>query len=370
MKFFKVALGIFLLCFLPYASASIGVSPPTYTIDFSPGLEQEFRFHFLADPGAELNISVEGDMAQYVRLSKTRIVGSEVIFVNLKLPKELPSPGMHTIFISAEEQSNGEQGIVLLGIIKSRIFVKSPYPGKYAEVSLSATNANVGENVNLTYEVQNLGTESLNILPKLIVYDFNNESVQVLSLEPIFLPNTKSKKVLTYLDTSKYPAGFYSVDIFLEYGGESSARSSAFFRLGELNVHILNYTTNFVKDKINRFDVYIESFWGNPLENVYAEVEIPDYNIKFSTPSSTLNGFSKSMLTGYFDTTGIAEDKFKGKIILHYADKTTEKEVSLKFKKERNYLMYMLVGGIALLLIAIIFLIIWMRKISKEIRRK
>jgi len=133
-------------------------------------------------------------------------------------------------------------------------------------------------------------------------------------------------------------------------------------------LNILNTSNDFTRNDLNKFEFGVESFWNDPIENVYAEVTIPIYNINFRTTSSTFKSFDNKNLTGFFDTTGIDSnaDEFKARITLYYEGKTTEKIVTLRFKKEIDYLLYTLILGAITAAIILIFSIIWFKKIKKS----
>ena len=89
--------------------------------------------------------------------------------------------------------------------------------------------------------------------------------------------------------------------------------------------------------------------------------------MKFTTPSTSLNGFEKATLTGYFDTTGIEKEPFQVRIVLHYAGTTSGRVVAVRFVREIPYLLIALIAGFALLIAVIIRLIVWMRRLQQSI---
>ena len=113
----------------------------------------------------------------------------------------------------------------------------------------------------------------------------------------------------------------------------------------------------------------MESYWNDPIDGVFAEILIPDYNIKFPTPSLNLQGFGKATLEGFFDTTGIEEDGFRAIVTLSYAGKSEEFPITLRFRREPNYVVYAIVAvGVLLFVLAIVMF--WLRKIRQRRERK
>ncbi len=361
----------FLLIILARADAFIGVSPASYQVDFQPGLKQVFHFDFLQDNDYQLKISAEGDLAKYVTLSTTSL-GADAGGVNalLQLPRSIEIPGRHDIYISASQEGNGASGVSLVGKIRGDIKVDVPFPGKYATIDFSSTNVNRGEPVKFSMIIHNLGKEIISVDGFIYIYDQNKASIEKI---PASFDNIVSQDSISQeftLNTSSYNPGKYTALALLSYGGESQLKSEIPFRIGELAISIVNYSNDLTKNKINRFDVKIESLWNDPIENVYATVSILGYPITFKTPSVDLKGFEQSTLTGYFDTTSIQEDNFRARIEIDYANKTTEKYVNINFKREYNYLLIGLVAAIAIALIAVITLIAYLIRVRRKIGRK
>lgn len=345
-------------------SAVIGVSPPHYQVNFEPGMDKEYRFDFITDPGTVLTTSVEGDLAKYVTLDKKELDGGGIVQARLKFPKKIDLPGSHVIFITASEVSS-KPGFALAGVIKGRIIVQVPYPEQYAQISLDVSNANVGEPVNFVLRINNLGELDITTAPYIDIFDSENKKVERLQLPIVTMASIEERDLSIVWDTSKHQAGSYRAVAFADYGART-VQAEKKFRLGELFIEITSTSSDFVRDTINRFDLGIESFWKDPLNDVYATVDVVGYPISFTTPTIKVEGFTPAVLTGYFDTTGIVEDKFKMHMIVHYQNKTTERTVDVRFKREIDYLTISLVAGLILLVGIVVGLVIWIKKQRKK----
>ncbi len=350
------------LCSSVYAS--IGISPAIYEVNFKPNLKQDFSFEILGDANMKFKIVAEGDLAQYTTLSAKRLNQPGKVTASLSLPNNIELPGVHTLYISAQQQSASNQGISLLGIVKGVIKVTVPYPDEYATVSLTATSANAGNPVNFKVKINNLGKNAISARTTIKIYDSHNRTISSLPLGTRSIESLQSAEFESELNTEGYAAGFYRAEAIVEYANKT-ASDEARFRLGELFINITSYSNNFLRDQLNRMDIGIESFWSDPIEGVYANVSILNYSINFQTPPSIVEGFQAAALTGYFDTTGIKENEFSAKITLFYKGKTTEKTVLLWFKKGPNYLLY----GI-IVLVALVVLLLLILFITKKIKEK
>jgi hypothetical protein len=105
--------------------------------------------------------------------------------------------------------------------------------------------------------------------------------------------------------------------------------------------------------------IELESFWNDPIENVYVEGDIIGTNIHFQTPSiPKLGAFEKQRVTGFFDTSGIEGDKFQARLTTHYGDKKTEKVVDLHFVRKTDYLLITLIVVLVLAALFFVYVVI------------
>ncbi len=367
MKKRAVFLFVFLFVNCGSVYALSGVSPASYEIDFKPNLKQEFTFNFAFDEGVKADVYVSGDLKDYVRLDKESLIGGGRITAFLDFPSEIEKPGTHRIRIGARQLSSGAGGIAVVSDVGGIIKVKVPYPGRYARLDFKTTNANAGEEVNLELTVFSMGTEDIYAHPVLEIYNSERE-IEQIDLGEEFVASTKSVKFSKTLSTRNYKPADYNVSAIVEYGGEKPAEATAVFRLGELMVEIYNWTKIFERDKINRFEIRVESLWNDPIENLHAEVEVLDYNIKFSTPSISLKPWEKTVLTGFFDASDIKERKFKADVTLFYEGQTTSKVVDLEFRRESNIVLYVVLSGLVLIVIVVLIVLMLRRKNEKRKR--
>jgi len=354
---------------LSIVSGYTGLSPPSYEVNFEPGAKKDFAFEVFGDIGGRMEISLVGgdELQKYASLSTKRLQGPGVFVVSIKFPRAMETPGYHALRVALDEKVDEKGGVVgVATALRGKIVVFVPYPGKYAEAQLEVKDTKAGEQASYALKVSSLGNELISITPKIVLYDFNNKSKESFILDTRAVESTKSETYEGQLNVANYPAGVYRATAFVDYGGRKLAESTSYFRIGTLFVNILNYTKYVTKDSLNKFDIEVESQWNDPIQNVYAEVSIPEYNINFRTPAVELGGFQRTVLTGYFDTRGIDANSFKANIKIYYADKITEKKVTVRFKKEIDYLMIGLIAGFLLLIGIIIWLIMYIKKLNSR----
>ncbi|MFH1289868.1 MAG: hypothetical protein ABIH92_00495 [Nanoarchaeota archaeon] len=356
-------------------AASFGVTPSSYEIQFEPGLEETFYFSYDSDnPNLVFEVSLRGDLADYVTLDKQNFSGGRGrVAVSMKLPDAIEVPGPHRILVGAKPVKGEEGGTVgIVANVNGLILVHVPYPGKYADVKFSIENSNQGEDTEYSLEIYSRGREAINTFSRIEVYDSGDELVETFSLGSHAVQPGNSLKIESELGTAGFGSGNYRAVAVVAYSGrEGSAESS--FRIGELFVGISNYTSAVEKDKINPFTVEVESFWNDQLDNVFAEVSLVGRDVSFRTPSISLKGWHRAKLFGHLDVTGIEEDSMLANIVVYYGDKTTEETVNLQLfdgELEINYLIVVLVAVIILLLLFFGYMYLKLRKLEKKSGKK
>jgi len=362
-----------LLFFMQFVSASIGVRPASYELDFKPNFEQVYDFQFFQDGDGELEVYSEGDLAEYVTLSTNKLIGEGIVYANLKLPDKLDVPGTHRLYIGAKQVVGENKGFSLVGNIQGLIKVNVPYPGQYLEIIFGVTNANAGQNISFNLRLNNLGKEIVIANSRIEIYDiYGKELIKIIPMDSKILESTEMVDLQASLETTNYNPGDYKAIAFIDYGDGKSVKSEGIFRLGEMRAEVVNYTSIFKKGLINRMEIDIESFWNDPLENLYATVSVQNTSIYFQTPSITLKGFEKSRLTGFLDTSEIEKEPFSANITLHYNGKTTERIVTgLRFEKENNNSLFLIIlVASALVIVAVILFLIWRKRKNATKSRK
>lgn len=344
--------------FISFVSAIVGVRPAYYEIDFEPNLRKDFVFYYAFNDGVGADVYIEGDLAEYVKLNTDETSNGLPVVVSLNLPGDIEKPGRHLLFIGAKQKPGESGGIGIVGDVRGVIRVDVPYPGKYIESSLETNNANPGDLVRIKLTAENKGKETVDISPIVeIFYNSGDEKDSFKFKSRTITP--ASEEIFIYeINTSDYFAGNYNVSSIIEYGGERPSYAEGMIRIGELYIDILNTTNYFEKDKINRFEIDIESFWNDPIGGVYANVSVSENNVQFITPAISVNPWEKKVLTGFFDTTGFEKEKFNATVTINYEGKTTSKTFSLEFKKEGLGAVYIIVGISVLIIIVLIILVL------------
>jgi hypothetical protein len=345
----RMLIFLLLLFFSGSAFGLSAVSPGSYEVEYEQGFSGEFVFEFILDGSSPVDLSVEGDFAQYVTLDKEVISGRESVTVFLDLPSGIDSFGVNQIFIRA-------------GDARAVIKVDAPYPDRYLAVDLVVPSVNKGENVDVELRLLNLADDSIfadyhvNVYSDdVLIKSFDNDSVRI---EP-----SRFLDLSFDFPTFGYSPGDYEVVAFVEYDGELRRFSNS-FGIGEFSVGVLNYSDEFLGGEVAGFEIGVRNLWNNDMVGVYADVLIDD-KVIFSTVPISLNAWEESSLSGFFDT-GRMRGNVDGEIVLHYValgydDDIGSSSESIRLKIKRNYkaILYCMIGLVVFFFICwVVFLII------------
>ena len=381
MRRLFIFLIVLALSFQIVSAGGVGISPAYYKDFFEPGLEKTYRFYsFNTDVNNGIRIYVEGDLAQYVNLSKTYILGGGEFTAKIKLPNEIEKPGTHKISIGAIEAKDeiGEGGnIGGIAAIQGRIDILVPYPGKYAEATFKVQSINQGEDVPYEIEIQNLGTQSITVKPTIIISKSN--STEILLTEKLTETEMSSKETLKIVKTLRakdLPPGEYQAFATVDWG-EKIISLNQTFRVGEFLVEIIDYDYQFYEGRINPFNIQIQNKWNSKIDEVFAEVSITDEGRvvgDFKTVSVETSPWETKNITGYFDATELETKRYVARIMLSYGGEKSSKLVAIYInspptKTYRNYIIIAII--VAILIIAAFAYLIWdVHRLSKKNEKK
>ncbi len=337
--------------------------PARVDFDYKPGEEQIINYYVDTTPDVLMNISAEGDMVQGITFTKTEMQGSGSFLVKIKMPNEAEKPGPNDLYIFVKQVKNEKTGFGTAISLGALVRINVPYPGKYAQADLTVNNANKGEPVTIELVINNKGKETIAVQPKLGIY-FKNELIEEFDMSESqrIIEVTKSESFKKTINTKEYLPGNYRAVATIDYQGNKPLIKEAEFRIGTLNMEIINYTTTINEGKINPFFVEVQSDWKDIIEGVYANITLFDNQnrniLTFLTPPVTVSGFQSYMLKGFVDATQIKKGSYNSTISIYYKDKITTKNATIKVISDSKVLIIIAAGVIALLIIITIILII------------
>jgi len=347
-------------------NASLGLIPASIETDFEPNLKFFANFRVSgASSEQKLEVYATGDLVEYVTFDKTELTGQEGFTAYVDLPERVEKPGRNNLIIRVAEVKEEAGGIGARLEVGGLIVVKVPYPGKYAEIKLfNVDNANSKEPVKFNLDVESLGQEDVYVTSNVKVYSYGNLVDDFFLGEGTIKPR-ESKSFSKKIEKG-YESGFYNATVIVDYGKVLIAEKQ--FKIGELFVDIINWSSEFKKGKINEFNIEIESKWNSDIHNIYAEVNVTKGEVEvdyFKTPSVNLAKWGRVDLTGFFNAEKLDAGKYDAKIKLFYNWEITEKEVKIKVvlpEGDKKMMIYIILGVVLFLITVVIIYLIFKRK--------
>lgn len=368
----EIIIILIIIMTLGIVQAHLGIRPALVELNYNPGDEATITYYVDTTPGTPIRIYAFGDMNETVTFDNTEFLGSGGFNAKIKLPPTAQKPGPNHLFIRAEQVVSEGSGLGTSITVGALIKIHVPYPGKYAEMDFEVSNANKGEPVEATIKATNKGKEPLEIKAELSIY--NSEGTELLAEYDLGTQHLEPTQEYTYkknIATNNYLAGIYKAVGRISYSGEERIIEKE-FRIGQLNVEILNSTREVKEKTINPYTINIQSEWKNVIEGVYAEIGVINKTkevMRFSTPPITLEGFQQYELKGFLDATELTRGEYESNITIHYSGKTTRTKIPLTIIKKDGNKTTLIIIAIAiftiLLLITIIIRIIKRKKNKK-----
>ncbi|MEK6925918.1 MAG: hypothetical protein AABW50_01425 [Nanoarchaeota archaeon] len=386
MVFVKGALAVFfafgIFIFSIEGIFALGVSPAKIEMNFEPGLEKDISYQvFGGNPNAELQIYASGDLKNYITFDKTTLSGEGGSFTaHLKLPDSLEVPGRNFVYIGIGEKVDpeliqGQIGTVVAINVLINVYV--PYPGRYLEVDLKSSDANVGEPVRFELNLESKGEEEINVSPAIQIYS-GDKFVENLYFSSRLIQSQEKIGLKKELDTSGYNPGVYRAVAVVDYG--VLARDEEQFRIGELKIDLINYTRQVGIGGIRKFELEIQSGWNDVIDGAYADIYFSNQSGifgNFRTTTTTLTPWEKKKIDGYFDSSGLSVGIYDANITLYYFGRnvgsSSSQSVKVEFVEGKSNigLIYYTVLGVVILII--ILFVAWKflrRKNGRKIRWK
>lgn len=380
--FLTFAFIIFITVFLREVSA-VGLGDYSgglnYLIDFKPGLKETFSYFMVSNSQniMDYEATAAGSFAQYFTLSDT--VFKDVwpgqvrsFTATLKLPQEKPSAGLHGTEICVTESQGPGGGIAIRTRACALIEIRVLYPEKYLKITdFTVPNADKGDILNFKVMVKSWTEKDIGSV-RAVVDLFGpsekgfDKKIATIQTDEKQLASNQEIELSASIDTREYESGMYNAVATVYYDG-NTVNASKQFKIGVLAVKVVNYTKEFLRNKINKFNVDIESRWNSPIENVYADIIMENETLK--TSPLALQPWEKATLATYWDTTNKKAQYYDGKIILHFAGNITEQDIKVKVlvnpEDIRRLMIYIGITAIIVVLIVVLIVVIVLISLKK-----
>jgi len=405
---------VFLVILLASASfvSALGVSPGRTTLNFEPGFTKDISFSVINSERKATTVVfyVRGDLKDYVTLSQqsaTFSAGEESksFSYNIKLPQKIDIPGekkteIVILEVSPESTIKTEEGreVVVLdsaGVSASlsvitQLNVYVLHPGKYIESTLDIIPED-DNNVKFIIPVTSKGKLGIgNVQASIDIYTSLNEKITTINTNSIPLQSKERKEIFAEweFDPEIVKPGKYRAVATITYDGETTYADKNF----DIGSRVIEIETIEVRDfklgEIAKFNILVNNNWNEEIKNVNVQMII--YNKEgeimadFKSANYDIVSLGKTEIVSYWDTVGISEDEYDGKLILKYGDQIAERPIKIKvmkdnievvgftgkaiFPKKRIFSLTNILVGSVILLVVInaVWLFLFLRKKKKN----
>ena len=334
---------IFLLSVFVNDVSALGITPGRTTINFAPNLEQDVGFSLLNNEHKKMSVVffVQGELNGSITLFNNNIAflpseDSKSFHYKVKLPEKL-EPGLHTAEIMALEIPEASADGTYVGAtvaVVSQLYVYVPYPGKYADIELNVLDAEQNSTATFIVPVINRGKVGIGEARALIdIYTSLNE--KVAALETDFAPiEPGARTELSAKWLVNVNSGDYLAKVTVFYDGESRSIEKQF----GVGVNVLTIESILVNDfrlgEIAKLQVLIENRWNQELKSVFANLIVYDEDSRVmadvKSAAEDIPSLSRRELIAYWDTVGVQEGEYDGKLMVKYGKKSSDKNLLLK----------------------------------------
>jgi len=326
----KVGLGAALALIAVFAfvhpALGIGISHDDIPrpIVYVPGETYTFRFS-ASDYGYDVILSVDGDWAEYATMSEITMPspGVKEFSVTIDPPDSPDTPGIHMVYVGAMEKKPPGAGVGAIAKVQKAILFKVLFPHKSLSAQLVASDANAGEASLMQVSVTSETLQTLRAVRALVeVQDLSGNSVGSAQTETVSLQLGETRVLTAPFSTTGLRPATYVARATVSYD-ENVTSAEDSFRVGTLQVAILNVTKNITAGAIAPFSIEIESGWNDPIHSLYGELFLLGAQAMKTPTLDTLSPFGKASLNGYVDATALQPGEYDATVVVHFGENST-----------------------------------------------
>ncbi|MFH1151867.1 MAG: hypothetical protein V1788_01950, partial [Nanoarchaeota archaeon] len=325
---------------------AIGITPARTTINFEKGLSQNVPFSILNSENKDMSVvfTVRGDLAEYVTLTQayaefSSSEGSKSFNYIISLPQDSLFPGRHEAEIVALEMPKDikEKGTFVgatLAVI-TQLHVYVPYPDKYVEGELNIIQSQQDSSTVFLVPVTSRGKlDVIDVRAIIDVYTSLNEKVATVETNSVSL-NSLERKDLSVTWPANVNPGKYLAIATIIYD-EKTTEVQKEFQVGNMIMEIKEVIVkDFELGGIAKFDALVESKWSTELKDVYLNIIVYNHEgevmADFKSPNYNMLALGNTRMVAYWDTAGVKQGTYEGKISINYKEKpTNERNIQMK----------------------------------------
>ncbi len=175
-------------------------------------------------------------------------------------------------------------------------------------------------------------------------------------------------------DTSGLAPGIYNATAYIVADGENY-QVSTLFRIGTLDMEVLNSSKSLVVGGIRKFDFFVKSNWNLDAKDVYAIVTLFKDGSQLSsakTANYDVPRWAKQPMSAFLDLSDVEPGEYEIQIIVYYEDKQAlnkakilleSSEPSAEEKPQSNLVIILVV---VVTILTLLNLLLFMRKKNEK----
>lgn len=284
------------------------------------------------------------DITPYITISRTEFpqmppntIGE--FSVTLDFTDEVIPPGLHEARVVVKETQGPAGTVGAVASVGVRFLVVSLSPTEFIKWSLSATNANVGEESTITSVVRNWGVPQINDLYiEYKIYDSKNNLLKEITTGKYSIESKGVEGIKTIFSTQDFKPADYLIKAKV-YFADQIQESETRFRVGTKTVKINSITPEYVPNAINKAAINVESGWNEDIKEIKGYVNIlegTEVVSRFDLLPQGLNAWQKNSMIGFFDTNGLELGKYSAEVNLRFDEEIAQKTFEITIAESAN----------------------------------
>jgi len=332
--------GILLLASMQTLFA-LGITPGRTTIIYPGDASRVYSFTILNSEAKNINLSIQtsGELANAISLNQNNCLlksneDSKTLSYTFKLPENL-SPGQHKGVITVVETGGEDDSFGAKLGVSTEIVVFIPYPSKYIESDLDVFSNTDNNLTTFLIPLINHGTEKIENASATIDIYQKETKIATITTNSISLDSMTRGEVSADWKAND-SLGRYHANVILIYDNETTSFSKD-FQVGEISLDVFDlFIEDFELGSIVKMDILVVNKWNDNLKEVYANLILSNETGKIVDISSApinIDALSQIRIPLYWDTSGISEGKYNGKIIINYKEFSKERKLYVEISK-------------------------------------
>ncbi len=328
---------------------SLGITPGRTSYDYEAGIEKEVPLSILntEHKNMQVLVMVQGELNDSITLFDNILdfmpsEESKPIKYKIKFPERIAKePGLHTAEIIVIEIPKATASGTFVGAtvgVVSQLYVYVPCPGKCIDAELNVLDAENNATATFIVPVINRGKLGIGQARAVIdIYTGLNEKIATIETDSLEI-GAGSRTELSAKWPVSVNSGNYIAKISVFYDGETKSFEKQ-FSIGANMLSIESIlVNNFQLGEIAKLQILVENKWNEEIKEVYGNLIVYNHeeqvmaDVKSATES--VPALSKKELIAYWDTVGVDEGEYNGKLYVKYGKKSSDKNLILKISQD------------------------------------